>query len=115
MGPLLSSPPARGALKTAIRSLAEKSWSHPTSGRDVHFAAATIERWYLRRGVRKDRGKISLATSLAERLMLQHRDHPEWSYRLHYDNLAALVSAELALGRLPLTPRSDATCRHMAW
>jgi hypothetical protein len=41
VGSLLSSPPARGALKTAIRSLAEKSWSHPTSGRDVHFAAAT--------------------------------------------------------------------------
>ena len=42
--------------------------------RDVHFAAATIERWYyaarhghddpvraLRRAVRKDRGKIALA------------------------------------------------------
>src|SRR6516162_9191011 len=85
VGPLLSSPPARGALKTAIRCLAAKTWSHPTSGCDVNFAAATIERWYytarhghddpvgaLRRAARKDRGKISLATALAERLILQH-------------------------------------------
>src|SRR5690242_10200262 len=85
VGSLLSSPPARGALQTAIRSLAAKTWSHPTSGRDVQFAPATIERWYyaarhghedpvgaLRRAVRKDRGKIALATPLAQRLTLQH-------------------------------------------
>jgi transposase InsO family protein len=114
IGSLLSSPPARGALKTAIRSLAAKTWSHPTSGRDVQFAAATIERWYyaarhghddpvgaLRRAVRKDRGKIALATPLAQRLTLQHQDHPDWSYQLHYDNLAALAKVEPALGRLP--------------
>ena len=114
VGSLLSSPPARGSLKTAIRSLAAKTWSHPTSGRDAQFAAATIERWYyaarrghddpvgaLRRAVRKDRGKISLATPLAERLILQHHDHPDWSYQLQYDNLAALVKADPSLGRLP--------------
>ena len=51
------------------------------TGRDVRFAAVTIARWYytarrqrddpvgaLRRAVRKDRGKISLAAALAERL-----------------------------------------------
>src|SRR6516225_7984868 len=114
VGSLLSSPPARGALKTAIHSLAAKTWSHPTSGRDVQFAPATIERWYyaarrghddplgaLRRAVRKDRGQIALAAALAQRLMLQHQDHPDWSYQLHYDNLAALVKVEPALGRLP--------------
>src|SRR5262249_56896886 len=81
VGSLLSSPPARGALKTAIRSRAAKTWSHPTSGRDVQFAAATIQRWYyaarrghddpvgaLRRAVRKDRGQIARATPLPERL-----------------------------------------------
>ena len=31
---------------------------------------------------------------LAERLILQYDDHPDWSYQLHYDNLAALVKAE---------------------
>jgi putative transposase len=114
VGSLLSSPPARGALKTAIRCLAHKTWCHPVSGRDVQFAAVTIERWYykarrehddpvgvLRRAVRKDRGKVSLAAGLVDRLILQYRDHPHWSYQLHYDNLAALAKADPALGRLP--------------
>jgi transposase InsO family protein len=51
--------------------------------------------------VRKDRGQIALAAPLAQRLILQHQDHPDWSYQLHYDNLAALVTVEPALGRLP--------------
>ena len=46
VGALLSAPPPRGALKTAIHGLADKTWSHPTSGRDVRFSAVTIERWY---------------------------------------------------------------------
>jgi putative transposase len=114
VGSLLSSPPARGALKTTIDSLAEKTWSHPVTGRDVHFAADTIARWYctasrqrddpvgaLRRAVRKDCGKICLAAPLAQQLQLQYRDHPHWSYQLHYDNLAALAKADPSLGRLP--------------
>ena len=114
VGSLLSSPPTRGALKTAIRSLAEKTWCHPVTGRDVRFSAVTIERWYylarrggddpvavLRRAVRKDRGKVTLPSALAQRLLLQYRDHPDWSYQLHYDNLAALVKADPSLGRLP--------------
>ena len=114
VGSLLSSPPARGALKMAVGLLAAKTWTHPVTKRDVHFSAVTIERWYykarrdrddpvgvLRRAVRKDRGKISLALALAERLTFQYRDHPHWSYRLHYDNLAALVQASPSIGRLP--------------
>jgi putative transposase len=120
VGPLLSSPPARGALKTTIRSLAEKTWRHPVTGRDVQFTVVSIERWYymarrerddplrvLRRAVRKDCGKVSLAPALAERLYLQYCDHPHWSYQLHYDNLAALAEAEPALGR----PRCYSTVR----
>ena len=114
VGSLLSSPPGRGALKTAIRGLAAKTWSHPVNGRDVWFSAVTIERWYyrarrhnddpvgvLRRAVRKDRGKVSLASPLAERLLLQYRNYPHWSYQLHYDNLAVLAKADPSLGRLP--------------
>jgi putative transposase len=114
VGSLLSSPPARGALKTAIGSLAAKTWSHPVTGRDVRLSAVTIERWYytarrshddpvgvLRRAVRKDRGKVSLAAPVAERLILQYRGHPDWSYQLHYDNLAALVKADPTLGPRP--------------
>ena len=110
IGSLLSSPAARGSLKMAIRSLAAKTWTHAVSGRDVHFAAATIEGWYykarrdkddpvavLRRAVRKDCGKVSLPAALTERLSLQYRQHPHWSYQLHYDNLAALVKADALL------------------
>ncbi len=113
VGSLLSSPPARGMLKTAIGDLAEKTWSHPVTGRDVHFTAVTIERWYymarrhhddpvgaLRRALRKDCGRISLSAAVAEQLMLQYHDHPHWSYQLHYDNLAASVKANPALGLL---------------
>jgi putative transposase len=113
VGSLLSSHPARGALQAAIRSLAEKTWTHPVTGRDVRFADVTIARWYytarrqrddpvsaLRRAVRKDRGKVSLAAEFAERLVLQYSEYPHWSYQLHYDNLAALVKGDLALGPL---------------
>ena len=113
VGSLLSSPPARGALKTAIGSLAAKTWSHPVTGRDAHFTAVTIERWYytarrqhddpvgaLRRAVRKDCGKVSLAAAVAQRLVIQYGQYPHWSYQLHYDNLAALVKADPTLGPL---------------
>src|ERR1700747_43292 len=95
VGSLLSSPPARGALQTSLRCLADKTWSHPVTGRDVHFSAATIERWYrtarcqrddplsaLRRAVRKDSGKMSLAAALAEQIHLQYGDYPHWTYQL---------------------------------
>ena len=120
VGSLLSSPPARGELKAALRALADKTWTHPVSGREVRFAAVTIERWYytaqrekddpvgvLRRAVRKDCGKVSLAPALAERLLKQYHDHPHWSYQLHYDNLAAAVKADPSLGPL----RSYSTVR----
>src|ERR1700722_16180049 len=113
VGRLLSAPPSRGSLKTAIRRLAEMTWMHPVSQREVQFAPATIERWYyillrerddpmraLRRAVRKDCGKVSLAPALAQRLPIQYREYPHWSYQLHYDNLAALALAEPALGHL---------------
>ena len=106
VGSLLSSPLAARALKTAIRCLAAKTWSQPVTGRDVRFAAVTIERWYstaqrehddpvgaLQRAVRQDCGKVSLAAAVAEQLILQYRDHQHWSYQLYYDNLAALVKA----------------------
>ena len=121
VGSLLSSPPARGTLNSAICSLADKTWSHPVTGREARFSAVTIARWYytahrvrddpvgaLRRAVRKDCGKVSLAAALAERLHFQYRDHPHWSYQLHYDNLAALVKTDPSLGRLP----SYSTVKH---
>ncbi len=120
VGSLLSAPPARGELKTAIRALAAKTWTHPVSGREVRFATVTIERWYyrarrerddpvgvLRRAVRKDCGKVSLAPALAEHLFRQYREHKHWTYKLHYDNLAAVAKADPSLGSL----RSYSTVR----
>ncbi len=120
VGSLLSSPPARGALEPALAALAEKTWTHPITGRDIRFSAVTIERWYykarsqrddpvgvLRRAVRKDCGKVSLDTALADRLVAQYREYPHWSYKLHHDNLAALVKANPSLGTL----RSYSTVR----
>jgi len=113
IGPLLCAPLARGELKAAIRSLAQKIWTHPVSGQDVQYAAATIERWYyrarneqddpvrvLQRTVRKDSGKVSVGLKLAECLRAQYRDHPHWSYQLHYDNLASVVKADPSLAPL---------------
>ncbi|MGH6840398.1 MAG: DDE-type integrase/transposase/recombinase, partial [Methylocella sp.] len=117
VGHLLSAPPAHGMLRAAIEELAAKIWTHPQSGRDVQFAATTIERWYylarnekldplgvLRRAVRKDCGKVSLAAAVAERLIDQYRQHPHWSCKLHYDNLAVLVKEKPSLGALPSYP-----------
>ena len=120
IGSLLSAPPARGELKTDIQLLADKSWTHPVHGQQVKFAAATIERWYytarrerddpvgvLERAVRKDAGQVTLPAKLAGQLRAQHRRHPHWSYKLHYDNLAARVKHDPALGPL----RSYSTVR----
>ena len=84
VGALLSSPPPRGTLKAALRSLADKLWTHPVTGREVQFSAVTIERWYytargeqddpvrvLQRAVRKDCGQVFLAPVLAEQLRRQ--------------------------------------------
>jgi transposase InsO family protein len=114
VGSLLSAPPVRGELKAAIEALAAKTWTHPIHGGDVRFAAVTIERWFyvarresedpvgaLRRTVRKDCGKVSLASALADYLSGQYRDHKHWTYRLHYDNLAARVKANPSLGPMP--------------
>lgn len=113
VGSLWSAPPARGELQSAIASLAAKTWTHPVTGREVRFAAKTIECWLyrvrreqddpvgvLRRAVRKDCGKISLKPALVERLANQHHDYPHWTYQLHYDNLKARVKADAELGPL---------------
>ena len=113
IGSLLSAPLARGELKPAIQSLAEKLWTHPVNGRDVQYATRTIEGWYykarhaqddpvraLQRAVRKDSGKVSLGSQLAEHLRAQYRDHSHWSYQLHYDNLASAVKADPSLAPL---------------
>jgi len=114
VGPLLASPPAPGQLHTELARLAQRQWRHPLTGEPVHFALSTIQRWYyaaraasdpvqvLRRKVRRDRGSQQTVTlKLAEALRRQHTEHPSWSYKLHLDNLAALVRQQPKLGPLP--------------
>lgn len=114
VGPLLASPPAAGELRAALADLAERVWRHPVTGQPVRFGVSTIERWYyaaraaadpvgiLRRKPRKDSGQQqAISTSLGEALRRQHSAHPSWSYKLHLDNLAALLREQPHLGPLP--------------
>jgi transposase InsO family protein len=114
IGPLLASPPQPGALQEQLVRLSERTWKHPLTGEPLKLAASTIERWYyqarrsddpvvvLRRKPRKDRGQQSaVSVKLGEVLRRQHREHPTWSYQLHYDNLEPQVSDNPDLGRVP--------------
>lgn len=115
VGPLLSAPPARGALKAAIDALADKTWRDPVTGEPVRFSAKTIERWYykahiarrdpvgaLRKAVRKDAGRqTAFGTAFVERLIEQYQQHPHWSVKLHVDNLRVQVDDDPRLGPMP--------------
>ena len=46
VGQLLASPPAKGALRTALKQLAAREWRHPSTGAPVRFGVSTIERWF---------------------------------------------------------------------
>jgi hypothetical protein len=115
IGPLLAAPPERGDLQEQLKSLAAKKWHHPISGQRVQFGLSTIERWFytarnqkkdpveaLRRKIRSDHGgHPALSPKLRELLAAQYRQHPNWSYQLHADNLAVLIQKEPALGAIP--------------
>jgi putative transposase len=115
VGGLLAAPPPKGELRALLEELATKTWAHPVTGVPVCFGLSTIERWYytalkagsdpvgaLRRRVRKDAGTHPCMGELLVRaLEAQHRDHRRWSYKLHYDNLGALVRREPTLGPRP--------------
>ncbi|MFC1706335.1 IS481 family transposase [Planctomycetota bacterium] len=115
VGGLMASPPPRGELRSELEALAAKRWVHPITGMPKGFGLSTIERWYytaskagtsalsaLRRRVRKDAGTHpSLGKPLRKTIATQYRDHRRWSYKLHYDNLGALVRRHRSLGPLP--------------
>lgn len=117
IGHLLVAPPDHGQLQAQIKALSGKKWRHPISREWMTLSFASIERWYykalrcahsdgpvdvLKRKVRCDMGKHpSLKAELAEMLATQHRQHPNWSYQLHYDNLVVLVGQQPELGPAP--------------
>src|SRR6266404_2195132 len=45
VGPLLAAPPKGGALKAALRELAQKTWLHPRTAEPVRFGYSTLEKW----------------------------------------------------------------------
>ena len=115
IGPLLAAPPARGELAGELKRLAAKQWQHPVTGKPTQFGFSTLERWLhmargertdpvavLRRRVRKDRGQQRrLNGKQREALCAQYRQHRNWSYQLHADNLAALCAGDKTLGLSP--------------
>ncbi len=115
VGPLLAAPPESGELRVQLEELAARTWRHPTTGESVRFGVSTLERWYyiarneprdpvkaLERRVRKGAGtQSSIGAELAQAIELSYRQHPRWSYQLHYDNLRVLVERDASLGELP--------------
>jgi len=115
VGPLLAAPPERGELRGELKRLATRRWVHPITGKWVSFGLSTIERWYYRalrersdplgvlgRKIREDHGTHpSLTLPLRNELARQYRQHPDWSYRLHADNLAVRVEQDPRLGSMP--------------
>ena len=105
VGQLLASPPLNGNLKQAISELAEKSWTHPITGRVRKFSFSSIERWYylalennsgpvegLQKKIRSDRGNGRVITEEIKTLLKkQYEQHRSWSYKLHSDNLASTM------------------------
>lgn len=123
IGPLLASPAEPGELQTRIAELAARTWRHPTTHESIRIGASTIERWfYLARGqqdpvaalARKLSGvagkHVRVGDALAGAIRTQWEQHPRWSWKLHYDNLAVLARQRPELGSMP----SYATlCRFM--
>jgi putative transposase len=115
VGSLLSAPPAHGELKAALEALAQRTWQHPITAEPARFSVKTIERWYyqarrspgdpvgaLRKAVRKDAGRqVALGAAFIQRLLEQYQQHPQWSVRLHVDNLRVQVEDDPRLGPMP--------------
>jgi transposase InsO family protein len=114
IGPLLAAPAEDGELKAKIEALAARSWRHPASGEGVRFSFKTIERWFyaarnvadpiaaLARKVPSHAGtQPSVSDALGEAIVRQHKEHPRWTFQLHYDNLAALAREDPRLGPMP--------------
>ncbi len=115
VGPLLAAPPRKGELQGELKRLARKHWRHPVTGHWAVFGVSTIERWYyqalrsptdpvgvLSRKIRSDQGTHpSLSQPLREAIAAQFRQHRDWSYQLHADNLAVRVEQQPHLGAMP--------------
>ena len=114
IGGLLADQPEKGDLQRELRRLSRRAWDHPIKEERVKFHRSTIERWYykarnaddpikaLTRKVRSDIGASKAMTAaMLEILSKQYADYKHWSYKLHADNLAALIKKRPELGEAP--------------
>jgi len=114
IGGLLARPPDKGQLKGSLEELAKKRWRHPITGKWAQFGVSTIERWYykalnsddpvgaLDRKLRRDAGTSTVMTGpLIDKLVEQYARFPHFSFKLHADNLAALINEQPRLGKTP--------------
>ena len=116
IGRLFANPPDSGQLCKELEKLSKCIWIHPVTGLDVTYSYATLERWYymaldaqdpiaaLDRKIRSDFGNSKvMGPLLIEELGKQYASFKHWSYKLHADNLAALVMERPHLGKAPST------------
>jgi putative transposase len=114
IGGLLARPPKKGDLRREIEILASRSYQHPTRDVQVTFGVSTLERWYyqalrsndpvqaLKRKTRSDAGTTrAMSPELLGALARQYKNYSGWSYRLHADNVTALVKERPELGKAP--------------
>ncbi len=114
IGPLLSMPPDKGQLQKELKSIAGHLYFHPTKKIWRKFNISTVERWYyqahnaddpikaLSRKIRSDAGKsYALTHQQLDALRKQYKQYSHWSYKLHSDNLEALVVEKPGLGVAP--------------
>jgi putative transposase len=108
IGHLLAAPPEAGELHRALTELAAKSWRHPMTGLPVRFGFSTLERWFyavrahadpvavLRNRPRADAGRPrTLSPAAITAIAQQYQTHPQWTFQLHYDNLAVVLGGDL--------------------
>ncbi len=114
IGGLLADRPAKGELRRELRKLARRTWDHPIKEERLRYHRSTIERWYykarnaadpikaLSRKARSDIGASkAMNAEMLEILSKQYAAYRNWSYKLHADNLTALLKKRPELGEAP--------------
>ncbi len=128
IGGLLARPPKTGELCERLEILASRSYRHPTKNTLVTFGTSTIERWYynalkstdpidaLARKPRSDAGENrAMSSALLSELGRQYRNFSNWSYKLHSDNLIALVEEQPELGDAPSYSTVQRRMKERGW
>ncbi|NTW37609.1 MAG: IS481 family transposase, partial [Syntrophobacteraceae bacterium] len=129
VGPLLARPPEKGELAREFEELASRRYPHPNhEGKQLRFGASTIERWYyqalgsddpikaLSRKIRSDAGRRKAIDGESSKVLHnQYLLYPDWSYKLHADNLAAYLREQKQPGPYPSYASVLRLMKAMGW